>query len=270
MDKRLLTRGLRALGYEVRRIGALDQDAPAWVPVTRDFRHTERMANRHHRPAQLTGPMPRGGDDRVKYLLYFLDLRGLRVLELGPRDGHHTIMLEKLGAREVVSIEGRQENYETCLRTEERFGLERTTFYLGDIEQLAEGRQAAPFAGTFDIVFCAGLLYHLTNPARALEWCRQQAEDLFLQTHYVEQAASESYWPPHFVDGIFRHRDREYQVKLFREEQANPRGGLANQSVWLYESDLLALTRLAGFQRVSVLGKDVHAGLPHITILAEA
>jgi SAM-dependent methyltransferase len=214
--------------------------------------------------------MPRGGDDRVKYLLYFLDLRDLRVLDLGPRDGHHTIMLEKMGAREIVSVEGRQQNYEECLRVKERFGLEKTTFYLGDVEELAAGRLAPPFSGTFDLVFCAGLLYHLTNPARALEWCRQQADELFLQTHYVEQAALDRYWPPHFADGVFTHRGDEYRVKFFREKPDNVRSGLRDQSVWLYESDLLALLRLAGFDSVSVLGKDVHAGLPHITILAEA
>ena len=56
--------------------------------MTDDFRYTERLANRHHRPAELGGQaMLRGGDERLKYLLYFLDLRDLRVLELGPRDG---------------------------------------------------------------------------------------------------------------------------------------------------------------------------------------
>ena len=268
--KRLLKRGLRRLGFEVRRAGALEQRAPSWVPVTGDYQHTERMANRFYRPAQLGGqPMPRGGDERVKYLLYFLDVRGLRVLELGPRDGHHSIMLEKMGAREIVSIEGRRENLETCLRAKERYGLEKTTFYLGDIEELAAGRVEPPFAGTFDLVFCTGLLYHLTDPGRALEWCRRQAPALFLQTHYVEEAALERYWSSGFGDGVYRHRGHDYRVKLFREEADNIRSGLSEQSVWLYERDLLALIREAGFARVSVLGKDVHAGLPHITVLAE-
>jgi hypothetical protein len=48
------------------------------------------------------------------------------------------------------------------------------------------------------------------------------------------------------------------------------RSGLSERSVWLAERDLLELIRRAGFERVSVLGKDVHAGLPHITVLAAA
>jgi hypothetical protein len=271
LPKRLLKRGLRALGYELHRVGSLEHGTPSWVAVTRDYRHTERMANRGYRPPELGGrPMPAGGDVRVKYLLYFMDFRGLRVLELGPRDGHHSIMLEKMGAREVVSIEGRRENYEDCLRTKERYGLDRTTFYLADIEALAAGRAGPPFTGTFDVVFCTGLLYHLTDPGRTLDWCREQAGELFLQTHYVEEAAAERYWPPHFEDGMYSHRGHDYRVKLFREEPDNIRSGLSESSVWLYERDLLELIRRAGFARVSVLGKDVHAGLPHITVLAQA
>jgi hypothetical protein len=269
--KGLLKRGLRALGYEVRRVGALEQSTPSWLRATGDFRPTERMANRVYRPPQLGGhPMPPGGDERVKYLLYFMDFRGLRVLELGPRDGHHSVMLEKMGAREIVSIEGRRENFEDCLRTKERYGLEQTTFYLGDIEELAAGTVEPPFAGTFDVVFCTGLLYHLTEPGRALDWCRRQAAELFLQTHYVEEAALERYWASDFRDGVYGHHQRDYRVKLFREEPDNIRSGLSEWSVWLYERDLLAVIRGAGFERVSVLGKDVHAGLPHITILAAA
>jgi predicted RNA methylase len=271
VPKRVVGRVLRALGYEVRRAGALEPPVPSWIPVTRDFRHTVRMANRAYRPPQLDGqPMPRGGDERLKYLLYFQDFRGLRILELGPRDGHHTIMLEKMGAREIVSIEGRSENVEVCLRAKERYGLDNTTFYLADIEALAAGKLDAPFEGRFDIVFCTGLLYHLTDPGRTLDWCRRQADELFLQTHYVEEAAPKRYWPEHFRDGVYRHREHDYRVKRFREDLGNVRSGLNEWSVWLYERDLLTLIRRAGFERASLLGKDIHAGLPHVTIWAQA
>jgi predicted RNA methylase len=271
LPKRVVGSALRALGYEVRRAGALEPPVPSWIPVTGDFQHTVRMANLAYRPPQLDGqPMPRGGDERLKYLLYFQDFRGLRVLELGPRDGHHTIMLEKMGAREIVSIEGRSENVEACLRAKERYGLDNTTFYLADIEALAAGKLDAPFQGRFDIVFCTGLLYHLTDPGRTLDWCRRQADELFLQTHYVEEAAPKRYWPEHFRDGVYRHREHDYRVKRFREDLGNVRSGLNEWSVWLNERDLITLIRRAGFERTSVLGKDVQAGLPHITIWAQA
>ena len=270
MIKRLGKRILRRLGYEVRRVGSLRAEPPAWIEVTPDFRHTERMANRAYRPPPVRYErMPRGGDVRVKYLLYFLDLRDLRVLELGPRDGHQSIMLEKLGASDVVAVEGRRENLEHCLRTKERYGLDRTTFHLADVEALADGRLAPPFEGTFDLVYCAGLLYHLQQPARVLEWCGRQAPTLFLQTHYVEEAAADRYRHPGFRETSYRDGEHEYRAMAFDEEAGNPRAGLRASSIWLYERDLLAAIERAGFDRVSVLGKDVHASLPHITVLAE-
>jgi predicted nicotinamide N-methyase len=228
------------------------------------------MANRAYRPPYVRYEQtPRGGDARARYLLYFLDLRDLRVLELGPRDGHQTIMLEKLGAKEVVAVEGRRENLEHCLRTKERYALHRTTFHLADIEALAEERITAPFRGPFDLVFCSGLLYHLQNPARVLEWCRQQGPTLFLQTHYVEEAAAERYRRPEFRETTYRHNEHDYRAKAFEEEAGNLRAGLRPTSIWLYERDLLTALEHAGFESVRVLGKDVHASLPHITVLAE-
>jgi hypothetical protein len=229
------------------------------------------MANRAYRPPRVPYErMPRGGDVRVKYLLYFLDLRGLRVLELGPRDGHQSIMLEKLGVAEVVAVEGRPENLEHCLRTKERYGLDRTTFHLADVEALARGSVPPPFEGTFDLVYCTGVLYHLREPAPVLEWCRRQAPTLFLQTHYVEEGAADRYRRPDFRDTTYRHAGREYRAMVFEEEAGNLRAGLRASSIWLYERDLLAAIERAGFEHVSVLGKDVHASLPHITVLAEA
>jgi hypothetical protein len=269
--KRLGKRILRRLGYEVRRVGSLRAEPPPWIEVTSDFRHTERMANRAYRPPHVRYErMPRGGDVRAKYLLYFLDLRDLRVLELGPRDGHQSVMLEKLGAVEVVALEGRPENLEHCLRTKERYALDRTTFHLADVEALAEGRLAPPFEGTFDLVYCTGLLYHLQKPAHVLEWCSRQAPALFLQTHYVEEAAADRYRRPGFHETTYRHGGHEYRAKAFEEEAGNPRAGLRATSIWLYERDLLAAIERAGFDRVCVLGKDVHASLPHITVLAES
>lgn len=251
---------------------------PSWIAVADDWEADTRMANRSYRPPRLSYERWGWSDDqRLKYLLYFMDFRDLRVLELGPRRGHHSIMLEKLGVRETVSVEGRPENYERCLRTKERYGLDKTQFYLADIEALAAGEKA-PFHGPFDLVFCAGLLYHLAEPGRALEWFRTQAPSLFLQTQYVEEAAPESYPKPVFRAGMYPHNGREYPTLILRENEQNPRGGLAGYSTWLYERDLIFLIEEAGFGRVHVLGKDLGGApfvarprrTPHISILAEA
>jgi hypothetical protein len=118
MLKRAVKALLNACGYELIRRGSLSDWLPPWItepePVTDEViggewqTHALQMVNRSYRPARLAYRRTKFGDDqRLKYLLYFLDLRDKRTLELGPFEGHHSILLEKLGVRENVAVEGR-------------------------------------------------------------------------------------------------------------------------------------------------------------------
>jgi SAM-dependent methyltransferase len=263
MLKKAIKWTLAQWGYELKR-------ATPWRPTTEgEWISAEQMANRAYRPSPLGYASPTLGDDtRFRYLLYFLDVRGQRVLELGPRRGHHTVMLDKLGAREIVGVEGRPANIAICEETKERYQLTSATYVCQNIERLAEG-ESPLFEPDFDLVFCLGLLYHLPDPAIAVRWMRSQAPVLFLGTHYVEPSARGHYKPPAFEGGSFTHNGRSYPAKLFQEwGETDPNGGLSSYSTWLYEPDLIELVREAGYSRVDVLGKDVQAGHPHLTILA--
>lgn len=249
------------VGVDIHRAQPpLGQVAEPW-----DFK--SGMANRHWRPERLGyATHPRlGEDNKLKYLLYFLDVRGWRVLELGPWTGHHTVLLDKMGAREIVGIEGRQDNLRICNETRDRYQLP-ATFVLQDIEELAAGTTEPEFEPGFDLVFCLGLLYHLADPEPVLDWMRNMAPRLFLGTHYVETAATDHYKPPVFTDITYRGQP----AKGFRERGLDdPLGGLRRSSTWLTEAQLLALLDDVGYCKVDVLGKDVESGHPHITILAE-
>jgi SAM-dependent methyltransferase len=260
--KKAINRTLGRFGYELKR-------ATPWRPMNSEWVSAEGMANRAYRPSQLGYATPPLGDDiRVRYIMYFLDVRGQRVLELGPRRGHHTVMLDKLGAREIVGVEGRPANLAICEQTKERYQTS-ATYVCQNIEDLAEG-EPPQFEPGFDLVFCLGLLYHLPDPAIALRWMRSQAPVLFLGTHYVEPSARGHYKPHAFKDGFFEYGGRSYPAKLFREwGETDPEGGLSTYSTWLYEPDLIELVHEAGYSRVEVLGKDVQAMHPHITILAD-
>jgi hypothetical protein len=239
--------------------------APSWIPTTAEWVGVEQMANRNWRPDRLAYALPRQGpDERLKYLLYFLDVRGKRVLELGPRAGHHTFFLDKMGAREIVGVEGRPTNVEVCNETKERYGLP-ARFVCQDLERLASGEVQPDFEGGFELVFNLGLLYHLSDPYTLLAWSRAQAPELFLGTHYVERRALRHYRPPVWTDITYRGRE----AKAFSERgPEDERGGLSARSTWLYEDHLLDLLRETGYRRVDVLGKDVQAGHPHLTVLA--
>jgi hypothetical protein len=250
--KGLVKRLARSAGYEIRKIQPC-------LNVDGDF----EMANQYYRPAVLQYRRNKYGDDqRLKYIVNFLDLRELRTLEPGPFGGHHSIVLEKMGVRENIAIESRTDNLQICLRIKEKYGLDRTTFLLGNLEDFYNGTKQPPFAGRFDLVFCLGVLYHVPDPGKALAWFRTQAKTLFLGTHYPLQ----DYGPA----VAYTYNGNSYRVREWREGGiADPISGMSPISLVPYEADLLKLLRDVGYDRVSVLGHDIQNGTPHITILAE-
>ena len=279
---RLARGGLRRLGLDLRRIDTDLPLVPTWFqgfdPATapcRDDVHdgltfhyvAPSMANRAHTPARLGYRRARRGDDqRLKYLVYYLDVRDLRVLELGPFEAHHTIVLDKLGAREIVLLEGREENLAKCRWVCQRYGIDGARSFLCNIEDVYEGRVPMPVEGGFDLVFNVGWLYHVPDPGRALTWCRSIGSRLFLGTHYVEPAARALYRSP---DETYEFLGHSYRAKRVSDgDLSDPLAGLSSYSTWLYEPDLVRLLKQAGYRRVDVLGRDLQAGLPHITILA--
>jgi hypothetical protein len=265
MVKSLIKRGLATLGYEIRKVAPLNSpDLPVdeLLPVQW---HTEalQMSNRHFRPAKLQyRPTMYGLDKRLKYMSYFLDVRDQRILEIGPLEGHHSIILEKMGIRQNIAIEARIENLEKCARIKQKYHLERTEFIQYDLEKLYKGEVTPNFEGSFDLVFCLGVLYHLPDPGRGLEWMRSQGTTLFLGTHYSS--------------GNVTCVNYVYKGKNYKASQASeggishPLSGMSPVSIHLYEDDLLRLIHDAGYSTVSVLGKDLQNNAPHITVLAEA
>ena len=273
----------RRLGYEIRNVSGLPDDVvPPWTVAEGPWPEDEvipgewatnvlEMATAAHRPPRLTYHRRRSGEDpRIKHLAFSLDLRGLRVLELGPYEGYWTILLEKVGVRENVAIEIRPENLAKCQRIKELHHLDRTTFVRQDIEKLADGRETPAYPGPFDLVFCLGLLYHLPEPARALRWMRTQAPALFLGTHYVEPAEASRYLPHVLRPADYRDGDVIYNGMEYREGgTADPISGMSPTSFWPTEAGLIAMIRAAGYSRVEVLGKDLLNRMPHITLLAD-
>lgn len=232
--------------------------------------HAPQMANRSYRPPRLVYRRTEYGDDhRLKYLLYFLDVRDQRVLELGPYEGHHSILLEKLGVRETVSLEARPDNYQKCLHIQQRYRLTRTTFHLSNIEHLCAGTEAPPYTGIFDLVYCLGVLYHLPEPARALRWCRAQAPQLFLGTHYTETRILHEYTDG-FRQGSYRDGDHVYDGLWYSEHGvADALSGMSPASFWPTEQALIQMLTRAGYTRIHLLGKDIQNRHPHLTLLAE-
>ncbi|MFL5845482.1 MAG: class I SAM-dependent methyltransferase [Solirubrobacteraceae bacterium] len=82
-------------------------------------------------------------------------LRELRVLDLGALEGGFAIEFAMHGA-EVVAVEGRKGNCERIAFAAEVLGLDNLATHQQDVRAVTVDE-----LGTFDVVLCLGLLYHL-------------------------------------------------------------------------------------------------------------
>ena len=283
MLKKFLKWFLKKKGYEICPINQkLLPSTPQWIQESSALPNVDavikggwdynvlHMANKNYSPPHPGFLRTRYGEDyRIKYVTYTLDLRDQRILELGPHEGHWSVLIEKMGARENVAVEAREKNYVKCMRIKEKYGLSRTTFYQGNIEDLYNLKIEPPFVGRFDLIFCLGLFYHLPNPPKALEWFLRYSDTLFLGTHYVEPRAIQLYktaWP----DEVLVHQGESYKGKWYLEGGLQDTlSGLSNRSFWPYEKDLIQMLKHSGYSKIDVLGKDGVNGMPHITLLAK-
>ncbi len=112
-------------------------------------------------------------------------IEGRSVLELGPLEGGHSYMFERL-AREIIAVEANTRAYLKCLITKELLNLCRVRFLCGDFLEYLR------VDGTdFDLVFASGVLYHMQNPADLIALMAQRCrQHLFLWTHYYVPSLS--------------------------------------------------------------------------------
>ena len=155
------------------------------------------------------------------------DLTGKRVLDIGPWDGWFSFEAERRGAA-VVSVD--REEVANYLEMHRRLGS-KNDYRLLDLFELPGAG-----LGTFDIVFCLGVLYHLKHPLLGLEIvCSLATEVAIVETFVIEG-------------------DPEIPVMEFYE--TDELNGHMDNWVGPSASCVLALCRAAGFARVELLARD--------------
>ena len=111
----------------------------------------------------------RGGFLR-RFVADFKERLGLRTaLDAGCGVGHFSRLLQQMGLR-VTAFDARPENVEEARRR--HLGID---FHVADVEELRPQE-----FGTFDLVLCFGLLYHLESPLRAVRRLRAMTGKLLL------------------------------------------------------------------------------------------
>lgn len=124
-----------------------------------------------------------------------LDVAGRTVLEVGAGVGDHTTFFLDRNCR-VVSVEPRQENcdlFAATMAKHRKLGYgkaENCTLVQGDVESIAQNA-----GGSFDIVYCYGLLYHVENPGAVLDALAQRCGDLLLLETRVSGGSGEEIHP---------------------------------------------------------------------------
>ena len=143
------------------------------------------------RPDLKAGATPLFDDPRIAWAHHkFIEMglengfTGRDVLELGPLEGGHTYLIDRLGAASVTAVEANARAYMKCLIAKEAFRLsDRVRFLLGDCLAYLHATEK-----THDIAVASGLLYHLTNPVELLELLARRSNAIFLWTVFYDPA----------------------------------------------------------------------------------
>ena len=89
------------------------------------------------------------------------DKARLSVADLGCLEGGYTVEFARLGLQSL-GLDVRESNIEVCRYVQSKTDLPNLRFVRDDVWNIADH-------GSFDIVFCCGLLYHLDRPRAFLD-----------------------------------------------------------------------------------------------------
>lgn len=175
------------------------------------------------------------------------------IIELGSLEGGHTFALgTRPGVRSVVGIEGRKTNVEKARAVQKLLDIHNVEFVIKNLED-----DDLASLGSFDAVFCVGLLYHLPRPWKLLERMARVSPNLFIWTHYAADDQADT-----IVEG--------YRGKAYREfGLADPLSGMSPESFWPTLNDLQTMLSRCGFAQIQIIeDKPGHSNGPSVIVTA--
>jgi len=165
------------------------------------WREIEQEDYWFHRMEIAPGVVTPGWDEPATGKLPYFGLPermdGLRVLDIGCAEGFFSFEAERRGAKEVVAIDpwaGSIRRFNICKAALNS----RVVAFLTNVYDLDPKR-----FGTFDLVMCFGVLYHLRHPLLALERIFSVCSDtLLLQSTITEDSAVEQPMARFYPSGV--------------------------------------------------------------------
>lgn len=185
-------------------------------------------------------------------------VQGQRVVELGPLEGGHTYLLDRMGAAEVVAIEANNRAFLKCLISKELLGIPSARFQCGDALRYLES-EVARGAPKFDLCLASGVLYHFLNPVAALDLMTRSSDRLLLWTMYYDEdyIRSREDLSVKFPTSTRMTYDG-FEHTLYRQEYQQALdyqgfcGGSAASSAWMTREDILDAVEHFGFEVVDI------------------
>ena len=182
-------------------------------------------------------------------------LKGKRVLDLGCLEGGYCAAFAKMGAARVVGVDVRPKNLE-------RAALVKHCLKLGNVDlRLADVRHVnRRYFGEFEIVFAAGILYHLDDPYSFLRSAAEMTLDvLFLDTHVARSGNQAHGASGGIIEKTFGGKSYQGQeMEEYPEETTQDSyedmlwAAYGNStSFWLTEHSLVEMLKDVGFAFVS-------------------
>ena len=219
------------------------------------------------------GGIPMFEDDRIHW--FASEIHGFQqqqVLELGPLEGGHSYMLDRMGAQSVTAIESNTHAYLRCLIAKEILGMPSVRFLSGDFMAYLRG----PDCPHYDIGLASGVLYHMTNPVEMISLLAGHCEKhlLFWTHHYDEAWAKTPAGQEHLTSAeIVEYAG--FRCPLHRYEYGNALdwgglcGGPRPHCYWIEREELLACLRFFGFPQIRIGCDDpMHPHGPAFALVA--
>ena len=194
-------------------------------------------------------------DLRTKLVLdyYGGNLNEKTVVDLGCCEGGFAAEFALRGAARSIGVEARKTSFDRCEMVRKLLGLKNLEFVLADVKDVLPKWQ-----NQFDVVFLAGLLYHVADPFSILKMCHSSCRDLTLVDTHVANLTNATHgcselmaraWEGHSYRGRLYP---EYSRTISRAEleQIIWAAWSDESAFWLLEPDLVQMAKDVGFKSV--------------------
>ena len=224
-------------------------------------------------PGTRSGTVNLFDDARVHWAIEALGgVEGASCLELGPLEGGHAYMLEQAGAANVTSVEANADAFLKCLVVKELLSMSRCAFLCGDVNEYLRATEQ-----TFDVCWCAGILYHMVAPVELLELISRRASRLCIWTHYYDatKLPTDQDRGRAFREQIVTSGERDgFRYALHRHDYGTATrfgrfwGGNQTFSNWLTLDDLLGALEHFGWSGIETQLMEDHPHGPAVNLVA--